>query len=173
MPAHDDARCKIAGQECGICRGKGESHKPVETNGLPACFAGEFTATNDPELEKIDAGDVRELLTEDLFQITAALFKFRDGLNNEDIALIIPRYKRERFSRSLGEAKSALLRAIDMLSRKESPTTETMVADLIDRWQTLREHERQAVVGLLREAFRAKVLPVKRNDERQPSKGAK
>ena len=104
---------------------------------------------DDPSTE-----DIRLMLAEDLATIGMALGEIRNGLTPEDIDNLLPRYKRDRFIKCLASARTEILRAMDMLLPKESPTTESIVADLIDRWGHLHEHERKKVIAQLREAFK-------------------
>ena len=104
---------------------------------------------DDPSVE-----DLRLMLAEDLASIGTALGDIRKGLKSEDIKNLIPRYKRGRFLKSLASARAKILIAMDMLLPKESPTTESMVDDLGERWKHLNETERKQVIVQLREAFK-------------------
>lgn len=67
---------------------------------------------------------------------------------------LCPGWRSDRLTSAISEAAAQVLRAMDCLSGKnDSPTTDALVEDLIDRWSKAGARDREAIVSKLREAF--------------------
>lgn len=99
--------------------------------------------------------DLRLLLAERLAIIGKFIGTAEAWGPEEAFNRIVPKYKRDLFRICLVEARKSILEAMDIMMPKESPTTETIVNILLERYRTLTEPEKERVVGTLREAFRS------------------
>lgn len=107
-----------------------------------------------------NADDVRIAIAEDLATAGQALAELRQEVTDELLEKLAPPYKRNRFRRAVAEARAAILRAMDCLMPGESPTTEAVLDQLIERWRRAGPIERETIKKALRDEFTGKVKEI-------------
>jgi hypothetical protein len=101
--------------------------------------------------------EVREAILFDLGSIGHRLLKVRELAAQSGNDHLMPDWKRQRFIFGLVTAGEEILKAMDCLDDKASPTTISLVHQIIARWQFLQPaEEREEIVKLLRAAFTKK-----------------
>lgn len=110
----------------------------------------------DEPLAFTELNEFRGMLAEDLRSVGSALLSMREAANAEHMAGLMPKWKYERFARSISEAAASVLKAMDCLMPVESPSTESLIEQLKDRWEKSGNRDKEVIIAALRAAFKKK-----------------
>lgn len=141
MQQHDSDVCGITpGTDCQTCRAEDAIYQ--------------------------DLDELRKAILEDLATAGETLLAVKQEDTVAQIALLMPKWRVATFRRCLAHAAANVLRAMDCLTWKESPTTEVVLDALIDRWQRAVEKEKVMILEKLRAT-----IGKKHATQSQPSNG--
>lgn len=103
-----------------------------------------------------DCEELRLAIAVDLCSIGKSLLALKEEDYRKLFDGLMPGWKISRFIRSISTAGDEVLKAMDCLTWKDAPTTETLIESVLARWKSAPEKEKAEIVSKFRVAFTVK-----------------